>query len=148
MSEFTIRIEGADVLIAALDPANLEAAVDRAGMASVIYLEGVVKQEITRFTKTSRLRSSIHHRKVGYRRWMVGTDVVYAVPVEEGSAPHVIRPRNRKALRFQMGGRTVFARSVNHPGFRGHHYMRLSVDRSREAIGQIFRREIERSLGR
>lgn len=35
---------------------------------------------------------------------------------EFGTRPHVIRPRRRKALRFVVGGQTVFARKVNHPG--------------------------------
>jgi hypothetical protein len=30
--------------------------------------------------------------------------------------PHMIYPRAAKALRFQMGGKTVFASSVRHPG--------------------------------
>lgn len=35
---------------------------------------------------------------------------------EYGTRPHVIRPKRGKALRFQTGGRVVFARRVNHPG--------------------------------
>ncbi|GAA5102721.1 phage virion morphogenesis protein [Wohlfahrtiimonas larvae] len=43
-----------------------------------------------------------------------GTNVVYAGIHNKGgkTRPHVIRPKNKKALRF--GGR--FAKSVNHPG--------------------------------
>lgn len=33
-----------------------------------------------------------------------------------GTRPHTIRPRRRRALRFQAGGRTVFADVVHHPG--------------------------------
>lgn len=32
---------------------------------------------------------------------------------EAGPGPHVIRPRRRKALRFRVGGRVVFARRVH-----------------------------------
>lgn len=38
---------------------------------------------------------------------------------DEGTRPHVIRPRSKKVLRFKVGGRVVFARQVNHPGFKG-----------------------------
>jgi|SRR5687767_4361019 len=38
--------------------------------------------------------------------------------VNDGTPPHVILPRFAKALRFSVGGRIVFARSVNHPGTR------------------------------
>ena len=42
--------------------------------------------------------------------------VRYAAAVHEGAAPHIIRPRRKKALKFTMGGRTVIVRSVRHPG--------------------------------
>ncbi|WP_326597126.1 hypothetical protein [Streptomyces sp. NBC_01803] len=38
--------------------------------------------------------------------------------VLDGTRPHVIRPRRRQALRFEVGGRTVFAAYVRHPGTR------------------------------
>lgn len=46
----------------------------------------------------------------------VETPVVQAATTNTGARPHRIVPRRAKALRFQVGGRTVFARSVNHPG--------------------------------
>lgn len=33
-----------------------------------------------------------------------------------GAAPHVIRPRRARALRFEINGQIVFAQKVNHPG--------------------------------
>lgn len=62
---------------------------------------------------TGRLRNSIT-RRVASTSVEVGSNVVYAAIQQLGgrTAPHVIRPRRKKALAF--GGR-VF-RSVNHPG--------------------------------
>lgn len=48
----------------------------------------------------------------------------YALYVHEGSGPHVIRPRKAKALRFQIGGRTIFAKLVNHPGTKPRPFLR------------------------
>lgn len=48
----------------------------------------------------------------------------YALYVHEGSRPHVIRPRNAQALRFEVGGRTVFARLVRHPGTKARPFLR------------------------
>lgn len=45
-------------------------------------------------------------------------DTDYAEFVSAGTRPHVIRPRNARALRFNVGGVTVFATRVNHPGTR------------------------------
>jgi hypothetical protein len=36
--------------------------------------------------------------------------------IEAGTRPHVILPRRARVLVFQVAGRTVFARRVNHPG--------------------------------
>lgn len=48
----------------------------------------------------------------------------YSLWVHEGTAPHIIRPRHAKALRFTVGGRVVFARYVNHPGTRARPFLR------------------------
>ena len=40
--------------------------------------------------------------------------------VHDGTRPHRIRPkRSGGVLRFRVGGRTVYAKVVNHPGYRG-----------------------------
>lgn len=38
---------------------------------------------------------------------------------DEGTEAHTIRPRNKKLLRFRVGGRIVFAKVVHHPGNEG-----------------------------
>lgn len=38
---------------------------------------------------------------------------------DEGTEPHVIRARNKKALRFRYRGRIVVVKLVNHPGNKG-----------------------------
>ena len=43
---------------------------------------------------------------------------------DEGTRPHIIRPRNAKALRFRIRGRTVYARVVHHPGNKGTRWFR------------------------
>lgn len=53
----------------------------------------------------------------------------YSAFVHQGTRPHVIRPRNAAALRFQMGNRTVFASSVNHPGTRPRPFLTNAVAR-------------------
>lgn len=54
----------------------------------------------------------------------------YAKAVEAGANPHIIRPNPpRKYLRFywRKVGRTVYFRSVNHPGQDGKGYLRIPL---------------------
>ncbi|GAS98799.1 Gp22 [Mycolicibacterium canariasense] len=53
----------------------------------------------------------------------------YALYVHEGTRPHVIRPRNAAVLRFEVGGRTVFARLVRHPGTKARPFLRNAGER-------------------
>ena len=47
--------------------------------------------------------------------------------VIKGTRPHVIRPRQRGrkrgVLKFRVGGRTVFARVVHHPGTKANDFL-------------------------
>jgi HK97 gp10 family phage protein len=78
---------------------------------------------------TGRLRSSIvsraenSGRRVGY---VVGTNVGYAAAVEYGTAPHVIKPKHKKAL-YWPGARHPVAQ-VNHPGTRPQPFMRPAIE--------------------
>lgn len=58
----------------------------------------------------------------------VDTSVAYALFVNEGTAPHDIYPKTARALRFTVGGRTVYAKHVHHPGTQGTHYIEQSIE--------------------
>lgn len=71
---------------------------------------------------TGRLRAS---GKIQYSslfsfrpRATVFFDTDYAAFVNDGTRPHIIRPKNARALRFRVGGQIVYARVVHHPGTR------------------------------
>jgi len=53
----------------------------------------------------------------------VGSDHPNAVMVHEGTRPHIILPKNAKALAFVADGRLVFAMIVHHPGTSPNHYL-------------------------
>ncbi|MFE7530877.1 hypothetical protein ACFU7Y_34960 [Kitasatospora sp. NPDC057542] len=43
--------------------------------------------------------------------------------VLDGTRPHIIRPRNRRALRFEVAAQVVYARLVHHPGTRPNNFL-------------------------
>ena len=67
-----------------------------------------------------------------------GAGLDYAKALEFGSRPHEILPVRAKFLRFEVDGRVVFARKVNHPGNRPFRYMRDSfAEKSEEGIARL-----------
>ena len=70
--------------------------------------------------RTGLLRSSIEKGGFGDFLYVsMGNPRAYYAPyVEYGTRPHVIYPRRARALRFEVRGKTVFARYVRHPGTR------------------------------
>lgn len=60
-------------------------------------------------------------------RGRVTTRANYAAAVHEGTPPHVIRPKRRKALKFTYRGRVVIVKKVNHPGTRGRPWLRTAL---------------------
>ncbi|MES2707135.1 MAG: phage virion morphogenesis protein [Verrucomicrobiota bacterium] len=68
----------------------------------------------TDLQKSTALRQSV--RVVGAGGVTIGSDRLYAAIHQLGgkTPPHIIRPKNKKALKF--GG--TFAKKVNHPGSR------------------------------
>lgn len=83
---------------------------------------------------TGLLRNSIAYRKIknGVEIYMAE----YGKYVEFGTPPHIIRPKNAKALRWEVqtlgprGGKNkneVFAKQVNHPGTRPQPFIRPAL---------------------
>ena len=52
-----------------------------------------------------------------------GKPTNYALFVHFGSRPHKIMPKNKKSLRWTTGSVFKFAKSVDHPGYKGDPFM-------------------------
>lgn len=84
--------------------------------------------------RTGTARRSLHvdlKISIGARRiyrFSVKHGVHYGKWLEEGTPPHIIRPKNKKALRFMVGGKAVFVKYVKHPGAREHPALKRTVD--------------------
>jgi hypothetical protein len=67
---------------------------------------------------TNRLRNSIKRTHATQRKATVGAHYS-AYFVDKGPKRHSIAPQTKKRLAWERGGQTIFARKVNHPGYRG-----------------------------
>jgi len=125
----TLRVDGLDVAIRDIReiPPNLERRVIER-MAQIAF--DTMQAGADRHSKTSALLKSVFNRKTAAGR-EVGHDTQaapYAPFVVFGTRPHKIFPKNKRALRWQVGGRNVFAKFVNHPGYRGDDYLTAAAD--------------------
>jgi hypothetical protein len=59
--------------------------------------------------------------------------------VNDGTRPHIIRPRTKRVLKFTVGGRTVFAKMVRHPGTRARPFLDRALREVAAQRGYSFR---------
>ena len=141
--EIRLTLDAATILKALSDPLLVIGPINTfmKKAASVVQLRAVELAPVD----TGRLRSSIT-QEVAPLRGRVYTNVEYAPHVELGTRPHIIRPRFKRALHWQRGGRDFFAMSVNHPGTRPKPFMRPALEQNRGRIDGLLEeaaREIE-----
>ncbi len=72
------------------------------------------------------------------------TDKDYAPFVEWDTVPHVIEPRDVRALHFNSRQGEVFAARVRHPGTQGVHFMSGAANRVQARINHIGEEELAR----
>lgn len=79
----------------------------------------------TNLFKGTALKNSFTVTTTGFSS-VIQTKKTYASFLEEGTPAHTIRARGR-ALRFSVGGETIYRRSVNHPGTKATHFFSLAT---------------------
>lgn len=83
--------------------------------------------------RTGRLISSIRIEEGMNKRspWVQvtagGKGIKYAMYEHDGTPPHIIRARRKKALRFVMNGQVVFRKQVKHPGTTGTLFLTMAL---------------------
>lgn len=83
------------------------------------------------------LRTRWDIKKRGDLITVVSTNVEYALVQNDGSDPYEIYPRTAKALRFEIGGEVIYAKSVSHPGIAGTHYIEAGISKAEERTDEF-----------
>lgn len=94
--------------------------------------EAVVANAVAMAPKrTGAMADSITIRYINPTTAEVGPASLYSLYVEMGTKPHVIKPKSPGGvLVFKVGGKTVYARSVNHPGTKPQPFMRPALEQA------------------
>ena len=98
-------------------------------------------------TKTGALARSLFLRPEGEDAWIIGHNqqtAPHALFVHWGTRAHIIRPRDKKALRWPSGQgagtRFLFAQFVRHPGYEGDPWLVKAADNAVQQFDAIVRR--------
>ena len=113
---------------------NIRSDVQKVLKKSGFNIEARAKGNITNngSVKTGHLRRGIT-TDVGNMEVTVHTsNIKYARGVEEGTRPHTIRAKNKKALYWKGAKRPV--KSVRHPGSKGKPFLIPAFEREKEVV--------------
>jgi hypothetical protein len=108
-----------------------------AGLATQTVRE-VADQKITH--RTRNYRNSIKANLTKADALTVVADTEYATILEKGSKAHRIVPRWAQVLAFEVGGRMVFTRSVNHPGTKPYRILEEGVAKAGNQLNRLAER--------
>ncbi|MDZ5782107.1 HK97 gp10 family phage protein [Marinococcus luteus] len=89
-----------------------------------------------------RLAGSWKYRRTGSFRSLISTSVSYAMVQNDGVDPFTIRPKNGQALYWKGAAHPV--KKVEHPGFKGKHYIEQSIDEAGERHEEFVRSSLRK----
>jgi len=175
--EIRATFYGKDEVLAALAKmaAAIPEATDKAARAGAVYVRGRAVKEGFRIVaakdpnsrtgygalgapiagkltrRTGALQASIRDEPAGRGRAAVGPTAKYGAIHEFGgrTGPHTISARKAKALRFMVGGKVIYRKSVQHPGSNipPRPYLRPAFEGHRAEVLRIMVNSLAKSLG-
>lgn len=108
----TVNPQAAERLARRSSASLVQLKTEQVAMRARLLAPGTMKQKI-------RVVPAVGLNPIG----IVVSDHPATTFVLHGTKPHTIRPRSRKMLRFESGGKTVFARVVHHPGTKPNNFL-------------------------
>ena len=151
----TAYLVGDQALVAKLNamPNGLRNGIARAVTRLAIETQRLVQQKLSGSVlkvRTGVLRSSINY-KVDQSSTSVtatvGTNVQYAKYQEFGiSHSWPIKPKSARALAFEVGGKTIFRKSVTHPGLPERSFLRSALHEMEPKIRQTLEDAVKEAV--
>ena len=130
MSSIKIDTKEFDRFVVLMDgyPSKVNTKVSEAVRESTFNIEKYAKDNLTKngSVDTGLLRNSINS-KITLLTGTVSTNTKYARIVEEGSMPHIIKPKKKKFLYWNGASHPV--KQVKHPGSKPKPYMTPALEK-------------------
>lgn len=144
-----------------IDTSDLRAAVEEANRA----LPGDVRAAVARACEVgeSTAKVTAPHRTYELRDSIDGqvlssdasgatgelrATAEHASYVRDGTPPHEITPRRGRFLRFEVGGKTVFATKVNHPGTKPNDFWKRAAEKAEDVLEREAQRAADQFAAR
>lgn len=87
--------------------------------------------------KTGRLQRGTTYGLTSATQGFIRNAERYAMPVHEGSRPHIIEAKNAKTLAFMAGGAMRFPKKVNHPGNAANPFFEKGLDNAQTSLSAL-----------
>lgn len=146
-----IRVEGLDRIKKLLKqaPAVTANELSRAVERSVETIATKARREApwNKQTGGGQLAQSIKTNMAGRFSGEVTAHAPYSAYVHEGTRPHLIQAKQKKALANVRTG-DFFGKTVRHPGTQANPFLKRAVEKSKDAINQAFDRVIQNIIKR
>lgn len=133
--DFKVQVEGLDALIDAMTAAgaNVHPLINKAVQASILHVQVLAREKAPHRTGTLQ-RSILPETHDMYSELKVNEK--YGLWIEEGTGPHDIYPKNKKALMWPGAPHPM--RVVHHPGTAAHPFFQPAIEESEEFMQQQF----------
>jgi hypothetical protein len=143
----TASIEGSDALrhLATVERRILDAVRIGIGQAVRVAYRAAATSTVFK-DRTGELRGRIDIVDTGAFRKRLISRAKHSKWVNSGTQSHVIEPKNGAFLVFKIGGRTIYARKVNHPGTQPRPFMDNAAAAGSQAMKIILDEAVEKAI--
>lgn len=141
MINIDVEVKGMDTLLEGLKKAPKET-VEFASQAikeslRIITLDAIKEAPVNKQFGGGNLRQSIRPSLITKLKGVVVAGANYSIFVHEGTRPHQIRAKNKKALANRRTNQ-FFGKVVNHPGTKANPFMQRAYDKNKTRIDALF----------
>ncbi len=96
-----------------------------------LAMEGIANDFVNELVRTAPVDTGFLRNSIRYK--VSGNKVHFRMPeyafyVEFGTKPHIIRPKDAKALHWKNNKEDVFAKVVHHPGTTPNPFIRVAIN--------------------
>ena len=150
--EIRIKVKGLDEAISRLDKvsAGTQLRLKDAMRTAVRDIQEQARKEHQFTTRTGEAERSIEgttsFQKDSYSG-TVGTTRLITIYLHQGTKRHLIRPKQKLALRWTAGGQFVFAKRVRHPGTKKDPFIFKAAAHEKRKVLSRFERAVRQAIG-